>query len=191
MFHPVFIPLLITWFLVYSHPFYFTRSHFLVYGPVIENTIILPVFTVLMLKALKFIKSFYLREQKDRIIPYMATMIYYFWLYLALHKQMDPPYPAIFIAFLLGNFIAIILIFMVNIFLKVSMHTTAAGGMLGVILLMLGDPYVNITLPLMIVLLIAGLIATSRMILSAHNNMEIYSGFLIGIFSQLIAMLII
>jgi len=41
------------------------------------NASFFPAFAVFLLWRLKFIESIYLRTQKDRIIPYIITMIFY------------------------------------------------------------------------------------------------------------------
>lgn len=193
VFHPIFIPLAGTLFIVYSHPYHFAnftgRFRLEILGSVILNTIILPGVTVLLLKPLGFASSVFLRTQKDRIIPYAATMIFYFWVFWAFKNQAE--IPPVFTTFLLGNFIAIIAIFLCNIFLKVSMHTVGLGGLLGLMLTMTGDRFFNVALPLIVCIIITGMVATSRMILQAHSNREIRWGVMIGIFSQLLAIYLI
>ena len=59
--------------------------------------------TVFLLKALGFIESLYLRSQKDRIIPYIASGIFYFWAYTVFRQQSH--YPVVLTGFILGVFI--------------------------------------------------------------------------------------
>jgi hypothetical protein len=192
-FHPVFMPMIGGLLIIYTHPLQFgTMTSFMrfrIIASLAVNTLLLPVFTVFMLKVLGFTSSFYLHSRKDRIVPYIATMTYYFWIFYAFWHNKE--FPLVLTIFLLGNFITIIGIFMANIFYKISAHAAAVGGMIGVIILMLGDPYLNISLPIMIGIMVAGIVLSSRLILSAHNNFEVYSGFLVGLFAQIIAVLII
>ena len=81
IFHPLFVPVYFGWFLVYVlrlfpslDPF---RKTMLIVQFFVSYTL-LPLATVLIAKALGFIQTIYLKTQKDRIIPYMATMIFYF-----------------------------------------------------------------------------------------------------------------
>jgi membrane-associated phospholipid phosphatase len=68
------------------------------------------------------------------------------------------------------------------------MHTTGWGGVIGLLLmLMMGHMHMNVSLPLVVTFFVAGIVATSRLILSAHTPAEIYAGFMIGILSQWIA----
>src|SRR5437868_3255275 len=91
IFHPIFIPLYVYYFLAFVHPTYF--SGFSVSGKVrvlisfALNTVFFPAITVFLLKGLGFIESIYLRTQKDRIIPYISSMIFFFWTQYMLREQ--------------------------------------------------------------------------------------------------------
>ena len=82
LFHPVFIPLYAVAFMIYVHPYLFAGFEPLnkVKGMIMAFLMytFFPVITVLLLKALNFIQSIQLRTQKDRIIPLVASAIWYF-----------------------------------------------------------------------------------------------------------------
>lgn len=189
VFHPLFMPLFGALLLFYSHPAHFASLG----GPalksiglsVVINTLLFPAFTVLLLKMLGFIPSIYLRSQQDRIIPYVATMIYFFWVFYAFRQRGQVPQPLV--TFLLGNFIAVIAAFLSNIFVKISMHTTALGGVLGMLLCSMRTSEGNIFGIFVLMLLITGIVATSRLVLGAHRSAEIYWGLAVGLLSQLAA----
>lgn len=193
IFHPLFVPLYGTWLLVYTHAFTFAgitgKARFALYASVIANMIILTGITVLLLKAIHFIQSIRMQTQRDRVIPYIATMTFYFWSFLVFHHQKEMP--AILTAFVLGCFLAVVLAFISNLVLKISMHALGMGGLLGLMLCTFGDPYYNIALPLMIVILLSGIVCTSRLILGEHSLREIYLGFIFGVMAQLIAFWVI
>ncbi len=95
LFHPLFIPAIVTWYLAFIQAGYFTgipdgeKIYILI--RVAYNTIFFPAFTIMLLKALGFIDSIFLRTQRERIIPYIATNIFYFWMYLVFRNQPDVP----------------------------------------------------------------------------------------------------
>lgn len=187
--HPLFVPLMGVWLIITTHYYQFAgfddHSLFRIYGSVAANTLILPAFTVLFLKLLRFIQSIKMERRKERIIPYIATMTFYFWAYMVFRHQ--PMVPAVLATFLLGNFIAVILAFFSNFFIKISMHTLGMGGLLGLVFCFLDNPSVYIALPLMIIILLCGIVGTSRMILEAHTLREIYLGVIFGVLAQLLA----
>lgn len=146
-------------------------------------TIFFPLITLLIARKLKFVDSIYLKTQRDRIIPLIAVMIYYFWVYQVFKRHFHAP--LMLNVLFLGSFWGIILLFIGNIFFKISMHTTAAGGMIGIMFILMFTGQVNFLIPFLIVLLIAGLIGTARMILNAHTPIEIWLGYFAGLIAQL------
>ncbi|MBS1654105.1 MAG: hypothetical protein JSU05_04600, partial [Bacteroidetes bacterium] len=76
LFHPMFIPVYVTWFLVYIQPYLFsgfdewTKKIAVIQAAVMY--ILFPLATVLLLRGLGFIKSIQLKSQTERIIPYVA-----------------------------------------------------------------------------------------------------------------------
>ena len=129
IFHPVFMPLFTVWFLVYVHPYFFAG-----FSPFDKTKVMIqafvmftffPVVTVLLLKTLKFIGSFQLRTQRDRIIPLVACGVWYFWIWYVWRNLPDYPKPAV--QFTLAIWISVSLGLMANIIMKISLHAIAAG----------------------------------------------------------------
>ena len=83
--------------------------------------------------------------------------------------------------------LSVYLAFFLNIFLKVSMHTIGMGCLFAISLKMLSLSNYNLIIPFSCVILVAGLVASARMKLGAHDPPEIYGGFLAGIICQVIA----
>jgi hypothetical protein len=189
VFHPLFIPLYVTLFLVFVHPSYFAGydSYNKLWLPlrIGYNTIFFPAFTVFLLYQLKFISSILLKSQKDRIIPYIACGIYYFWIYLVMRNNDE--IPKILTGFLFGVFIASSAALIANIYLKVSMHAIGMGGLLGIFYLIFKSNTMLMTWPMSIAILITGIVYTARLIISDHQPKEIVVGLLIGIFTQIVA----
>jgi hypothetical protein len=77
------------------------------------------------MKPLGFISSYKMPTARERTIPLMATMIFYFWI-SHVFNNMAGAVPQVLKVLLLGNFWGIIVVFIVNIFTRVSMHTSAA-----------------------------------------------------------------
>jgi hypothetical protein len=192
IFHPLFIPLYVSYFLIYIHPSYFTgfgdhaylndfsKSRVLV--QVVINAIMFPFIAVLLLKGLGFIKSIFFRNQQDRVLLYITSMIFFFWSYYSLREQ--PDIPRILVSFMFGVFISTSAALIANIYYKVSMHAIGMGGMVGLFLVVMEQHNMLMTGPLFIAILLAGAVCTARMIVSDHTPKEIYAGLLIGILCQ-------
>ena len=193
LFHPLFIPLYLTLFLLYIHPSAFAgfsafekkQTAFIV----ALNLLFFPLMSVLLLKAVGFIDSLFLKTQKDRIIPFIACGIFFFWAYTVFKEQ--PQYPRILVSYIFGIFLASSAALLANIYFKVSMHAIGVGGLLGSFFILFYNSSMQMTWPLCAVLLITGLACTSRLILKAHRPFDVYGGLLIGIISQLAAAYIV
>lgn len=190
VFHPLFIPVMAAWYLAFLQPGYFTgipsHDRLLIVLRVGYNTIFFPAITVLLLKAVGFIKSILLKTQRERIIPYIATNIFYFWMYLVFKNQAEVP--LILTSFIFGIFLASSLALIANIYFKISMHALGVGALSGLLLTIIfsGLSYA-VFLPAMIVFIIAGLVCTSRLIVSNHTPFDIYTGLLVGMLCQFVA----
>lgn len=189
IFHPIFIPVYLSWFLVYQHQFLFSgfsewdKTKLMLQFFVMYT--FFPVVTTLLLKALGFIKSIFLKTQRDRIIPYVVSGIYYFWVWYVLRNQLQ--FPKEIVSFSLAAFIASSIGLIANIYLKISMHAIAVGVMCTFMALLAFTDSSNITLYVLIAFLITGIVCTARLLVSDHNQREVYIGLFIGIVSQVIA----
>lgn len=189
LFHPLFIPLYVTAFLAYLHPRFFAG-----YGQLEKNwlmmrvaytMVFLPLMTVFLLRRLRFIDSFFLETQRDRIIPYVACGIFFFWIYLVFRNQ--PAIPPVLTAFCLGVFLAVSAALICNIFFKISMHAIGMGGVLGLMGFLTVTGTVFMATPVLISLLLTGVVCSSRLLISNHRPFEIYTGLLLGMSSQCLA----
>ena len=188
VFHPLFIPLYITYFIIQIRSYQLAGINdwinLRILLQVFVNCTFLPLASILLLRALNFIDSVFLRTQRDRIIPYIICMIFYFWNWYVFKnnheiKDLVSVSMAIFNASILG--------FLVNISMKVSMHAISVGVMTTFVALMAFTDSNSFSFYLSIAVLIAGIVCTSRLVVSDHSQKEIYYGFLIGILSQLAA----
>ena len=189
IFHPVFIPVYVLIFLLKEQSYLFVA---LTGGKktltVIQFAVmyaLFPVVTALLLKALGFISSIYMKTQRDRIIPYVICMIYYFWVWYVIKNQSI--YPDELIQFTLSVFISSVLGLMSNAYMKISMHAMAVGAMTTFILLLALQGSISSGIYISGVLLITGLVCTARLVVSDHTNKEIYTGLFIGVVSMLLA----
>lgn len=189
IFHPLFIPLYVTWFLVFVHTSYFAGYGYgqklFMLARIALNMVFFPLVTVLLLKGLGFISSIFLRTQKDRIIPYIASGIFFFWAYLVFRNQ--PEVPSIMTVFTFAVFLSSSAALMANIYFKISMHAIGMGGVLGLFFVIMRQDNFLMTVPLTIAFLITGLVCTSRLLVSDHTPKEIYAGLVIGIVCQLVS----
>ena len=195
IFHPVFVPVMVVWFFVYTHPYLFAgfsnvQKLRTVMMAVVSFTFF-PLVTVLLLKGLKFIDTIYLHTQRDRVIPFIACMIWYFWIWYVWNnfgKTRDVmDMPPVAVQFALATFISTIIGLMVNIKMKVSLHAISAGIVLTLFIIMAFTQNLNFGIWLAVVFFLTGLVCTARFIVSDHTAAEIYGGLVVGAVSMLVA----
>lgn len=146
------------------------------------NTTLFSIVFIAICKGLGLISKFSMPESKDRIIPMMGIMIFYFWCNHVLGNIENVPFLVRWLV--LSSFWGIILLFIANIFYKVSAHAAAAGSAVALFAIYMIISPVNMSLPFVCTVLIAGIIGTARMVIGIHTPWEIWLAFIIGVVVQ-------
>ncbi len=181
LFHPVFMPLVLTLILLFS-------KTYVSYLPlaiktfdlilITLNTILIPLMYMFLLQRTGYIKSFFLDNRKERYVPLSLYMIFVFVTFLVLRKIHQP---VIIYDLFLGMTVTAFLTLMVSFRWKISLHLTGLGvasGFLFVASYRLGH---NIFMTWWLVsLVLAGFLATARLIRGQHMPAEVYAGYLLG-----------
>lgn len=187
--HPLFVPCYVTFFLLFVHPYVFSGFEPLLkwqrLASVFINMTFIPGFAVFLMRRLNLVDSMQLKTNRERIIPYAAAIIFYFWGWYVLSRQADSP--LVFVDFLQGCFFGVSGAWIININSKISMHTTAMGGLVAFMTLFTFQDENASGLYLIISILIAGWVGMARLMVSDHSRLEINQGYIIGILAQLIA----
>jgi len=206
LFHPLLILTYILVLLMVLNPYLFGISSIselngrILLLRVFISTFFIPGFAVMMLIFLGLSSSIELPKREDRYGPYIITGIFYLWLF---RNFLDnPTIPDVYTSFVLGAVIGLFLAFLINIFSKISAHAVGMGGLVGMVLLLLlqsdyqtfeiilpwiGTAQVSLMILFLAALFLSGLVGTARLLLEAHDPMDLYGGYLIGFTSQLIA----
>ena len=176
------------------------ESGFLI-AQVILTTVFLPAFSVFMLRQLDFISSLEMPKREERIAPYLIIGMFYIGLVVFFIKSPSIIPNVLSIAFL-GATIGLWVLFLINLFSKISAHTVGIGGLLGMVVIgtfqfkydqfmldlgSMGLFNINMKTVLVLTILIAGLVGTSRLLLKAHTTQQVYIGYFIGFISQFVA----
>jgi membrane-associated phospholipid phosphatase len=144
-------------------------------------TILLPFLSVLVFRISGLISNARMHKPADRIFPLFTALVFYSLAYLLIGRKL----PVLFIhSLLLGTCCAIFIIFIVNNFYKMSVHTTAAAILPGICLVVMLSGKMTI-LPLLITSIIAIIVGLARRLLGAHTIGQILLGYLVGISTQL------
>jgi hypothetical protein len=190
VFHPLFVGVMMAGYLIFVHPYFFVgfseKQKMLKLLAVINNNVFFPLIVVVLLRALGFNKSLLLQTQKERIVPYLASITFFFWSYYVFKNQ--PEVPRVLVYMCRGMFISAAVALVLNNNYKISMHAIGVGGLMGLMTVILYNGNLDSGLPMMLSLLVTGAVMTARKIVSDHHWFDIITGFLLGFATQLIAL---
>ena len=179
VFHPLLIPTL-GFLLLLNSGFYFTLIPWslkrMVLMVIFLSTCLLPAISIGLLGLSQKI-DLKMDKNSDRILPLILSSIFYYAGYMVLQRL--PIFP-IYKFFLVASILVQIALLFISLRWKISAHSAAIGGLLGGFLAMSFLFQENPLLILTLLVLISGLVGTSRLILEKHTNSQVYSGFLIG-----------
>jgi hypothetical protein len=168
------------------------------------SSFLLPAVAIFIMRKLDLISSLDMRDKKDRIGPFIVTGIFYLWVFQNVLRNNDMP--TAFLIAVLGTTMGLFLCFLINLFFKISLHATGISGYVGMVsitwyyysygtfemwLPFLGPCNVSTNLVLIVSILVAGLVGTSRLGLRAHTSRELYAGFALGLICQYAALKIL
>ena len=187
--HPLFIPTYIFLLLMLLVPYEFADitpwQLKLRLFSVFWLTAFFPAFAVFLLWRLKFSESIFLRTQKERIIPYIITMFFYWWMHYLSRNFADQP--AVLKFFYTGIFMATSAGLILNNYYKISLHGIGMGGASMAIILFAFFYHQPMGIVIAGVLMLTGIVATSRLLISDHSQKEVYMGLLVGALCQAVA----
>lgn len=145
---------------------------------IFSSTFLLPLLSVFIMVKFGKVRSIYMDEQRERNWPLLQTAIVYgVAFYILVQAKRIPPVIPLFI---LGATGAMVVAMLINLKWKISLHMIGIGGLCGgitsmFILLQEGNP-----LWLALIFLCAGALGTARLLLQAHNSLQILCGFAAG-----------
>ena len=149
----------------------------MIMGLIFTTTFLIPFLLVVTFQRLGIIQSISLNDREDRKYPFLVVSIFYIITYYMLRQIEISP---IFVLFALGGALLVIVAMFINFFFKISIHMAAIGGALGGFVALSVKYHVDIPWLIILIIICAGLIGTSRLVLRVHRPVEVYSGFLMG-----------
>lgn len=140
-------------------------------------TIALPSLLIRLYRHYQGWSLFQMASKERRVIPYVISIVSYLLCYYVMAAVHVPHFMG---SILMAALVIQITCAIVNLFVKVSTHMAAIGGVAGALAAFSVIFGFNPVWWLCVVLVLAGLVGTSRMILRQHSLHEITLGFLVG-----------
>ena len=188
LFTPFYLPILglvILFFLTYLSQ-YPADYKFYVLAIVYFFTLLLPTFLIHLYRKYQGWTLIELGARERRIVPYLISILSYFACFYIMEQKHIP--------FFMRSIVACALIIqivcaIINSWWKISTHTAGIGGVAGALFVFADIFRFNPTWWMCLVLLIAGILGTSRMLLRQHTLPQVIVGFLIGFVCAVFAIL--
>ena len=124
-------------------------------------------------------KSLWMKRKEERVVPFVFITIYYgLCSYLFL---MQWKFNVIFSVILMSTTTTILLVTLITIRWKISAHSAGVAGALGFILAVnLKFPDNQLMYPILGLIMLSGLVMSSRLQLNDHDSSQVYTGALLG-----------
>ena len=160
------------------------RMKLLIWGSTFLSTAVLPGLFIYLLVRNGAASDLELSKRKERVLPYLIFVTSVALCLYFLYRMMMPFW---LLSLLMGVCVALLLALGINFFWKISAHMIGVGGLLGGLMGVARIHLINPYPAFMVVLLIAGLLGTSRIFLKRHTPMQVYAGFSLGFMCTFVA----
>lgn len=185
IFHPIVIPLYSVFIIFHSGTLFSfvpdTVKNF-TYIIITISTFLLPLSILPLLKFQKLITSYSLVDRRERIIPIILSIIFYFMGYYLTSKL---PMSNMILALYRALMLAIMGVALISLYWKISIHMTSMGGICALVFFINYYYQASSFLWVVAAILVAGAMASSRLLLGRHTPSQVYLGFLWGLLSVL------
>lgn len=188
--HPAFLP-------VYGLLIIFNAPTFMVHLPAslkriifmlaTINMTVVPIAFLPLLKYRNVISSYQMDSRKERIIPLaMGTMMYVVTTIIFFSYEI----PQLIKLFMMASSVLSFLLLVITFRWKISIHAAGMGALLASVLVLSLRMMADLAPILIGLLILSGVLLSSRLFLKAHKPAQVYLGFLLGFLSMFIVMMI-
>lgn len=179
--HPLVIPLYILFFI-------FNGDTLFAYIPVAAKQycyivtafalLVMPLLSLPVFRYFKLIRDYELNSSHERVYPILVAVSFAFLGFWLLGRV---PYTNIVQQLYLVLIVLLSVFSVITLRWKMSMHMTAIGGFCGFVLILAVKYPGDVKSIFMLLLLLSGFLASSRLFLKKHTPLQVYAGFLFGL----------
>lgn len=181
VFHPLLMPfygLMIIFTAPCLYGFLPSQVKKILFFIVLVDNIIMPLMLISYFRMRNVISSWALENRKERIMPLITTSFFYlFTVYLTYRFHV----PFFIKSFIICSALLAVAVTIINFWFKISVHSTGAGALTALVMVLSIRMQAPLIWLLIIVILVSGLVMSSRLWLKSHTSHEVWSGFLLGL----------
>lgn len=149
-------------------------------------TFVFPASMIIILYITRMIDNAELQERKERILPIALTIILYLFSFFVMRSI--PQLSEGHVVFFMCPPTALILVLVFNRFMKPSVHMVGVGMLLGIVLVLIIIYGALLQGIFIVIVLIGGILGTTRLVLKLHTPGEVLVGFSIGFLVTIMTM---
>ena len=180
IFHPLFIPVF-GMAIIFSAPTLFEYLPYdikkLLLLIILVNNVLLPLSLLPFFRYRNIISSWSVENRKERNIPLITTTILYFATSYIVFRF---PIPLFLKSFIFAAFFISFTVTIINFWWKISIHSVGMGSLTALVLILSLKMNSPLLWHLISVIITAGLVLSSRLILNSHTPRQVWIGFLTG-----------
>ncbi len=155
-------------------------------------TFVLPALNVGMFRMMGTIKTLEMKERRERIIPFIFISVLYIGVTYLFYTKPRIGFHDNLLKFLIIIDALVLVATLTTFFYKISIHSLAAWGMLGILIPLNKVLEDNILFyPTLIIIVITGVIMSARLKLNAHTPREVMIGSVLGLLTAFAGMIIL
>jgi len=180
IYHPLLMPVY-GLLIIFSVPAIFGYLPFsvkrVVFTIVLINNVLIPLSLMPYFRFRNIISSWSIDNRKERIIPLITTSFFYsVTVYITIKFHI----PSFIKSFILASAFLAIAVTIINFWWKISIHATGIGALTALVLVLSIRMHTPLTWFMIVMILSAGLVMSSRLWLNSHTPREVWSGFILG-----------
>ena len=182
IFHPLLMPTALFFVLSYGAPYTLSfRSmdlKFLLLQSFLIFSFIFPALFLYAFWKLKIIKSLAMKERQERPLPFAFITLWYLGITYLLYLIMERAFLDKRLIVMMSSItLSLALITIISLFWKISAHSWAISGILGVLIAIVARTHDrDLLVWCVLVSVFVGVVMSARMQLGAHSQKELYMG---------------
>ena len=141
-------------------------------------TVAIPSIGMFILLKVNAIQSVEMKDRSERTVPLLISCTSFMALLYVLKTTNFPP---VFLYVLYSATFALLIGLLINLIYKISLHTLGWGALSATLISISLRIGMSLLLPIVVSVLIAGLVGYARLKQNAHNQAEIYLGYVAGV----------
>jgi len=151
------------------------------------NNVLLPLSLLPFFIHRNIISSWTIIERKERNIPLIISTLLYCTTTFIIFRF---PVPVFLISFIFGASILSLIVTVINFWWKISLHSVGAGALISLVLILSMKMLTPLEWYLIPVVIITGLVLSSRLKLNLHSPAQVWIGLFTGFFGLSLFMML-